>query len=81
MAAPNDGPALAALDREDKYHVPDEKVPAGDEASSDVLEDDAHAGLEFPTEEERLTLRRVADALPWSSYCTPTYFSLYISSP
>jgi len=26
-------------------------------------------GLEFPTEEEKRTLRRVADAIPWAAYC------------
>jgi POT family proton-dependent oligopeptide transporter len=65
MATPKDGSALAVIDHEEKYHVQDESVH---ETSSDVQEDDVHAGLEFPTEEERLTLRRVADTLPWSAY-------------
>ncbi|KAF9443921.1 peptide transporter PTR2A [Macrolepiota fuliginosa MF-IS2] len=30
--------------------------------------DDAHIGLIFPTDEERVTLRRVADVLPWNAY-------------
>lgn len=30
--------------------------------------DGIHDGLEFPTEEERLSLRRVADAIPWNAY-------------
>ncbi|KAI0330301.1 oligopeptide transporter [Cubamyces sp. BRFM 1775] len=30
--------------------------------------DGIHDGLEFPTEEERLTLRRVSDSIPWSAY-------------
>ncbi|KAF9259273.1 peptide transporter PTR2A [Marasmius fiardii PR-910] len=30
--------------------------------------DGIHDGLEFPTEEEMLTLRRVADNVPWNSY-------------
>ncbi|EEB91806.1 hypothetical protein MPER_09779, partial [Moniliophthora perniciosa FA553] len=30
--------------------------------------DGIHDGLEFPTEEEKLTLRRVADAMPWNAY-------------
>ncbi|KAJ4474369.1 PTR2-domain-containing protein [Lentinula aciculospora] len=30
--------------------------------------DGIHDGLEFPTEEERLVLRRVSDTLPWASY-------------
>ncbi|KIL56425.1 hypothetical protein M378DRAFT_172730 [Amanita muscaria Koide BX008] len=42
------------------------------EKESDLLPeyefDEIHAGLEFPTEEERLTLRRVSDAIPWNAY-------------
>ncbi|KAF4584875.1 hypothetical protein EYR40_001700 [Pleurotus pulmonarius] len=30
--------------------------------------DGIHDGLDFPTEEERLSLRRVADAIPWNAY-------------
>nr|VWO95986.1 WxL domain surface protein [Ganoderma boninense] len=30
--------------------------------------DGIHDGLEFPTEEEKKTLRRVADTLPWAAY-------------
>lgn len=32
------------------------------------VEDGIHDGLEFPTEEEKKTLRRVADAIPWNAY-------------
>jgi POT family proton-dependent oligopeptide transporter len=78
MAAPNDGLALAGLDHEGKnYHEADEKIH---ESSSDVQEDDVHAGLEFPTDEERATLRRVADALPWTAYRTSPGFSPSIPS-
>ncbi|KAG9315165.1 POT family-domain-containing protein [Chiua virens] len=31
-------------------------------------DDSVHAGLEFPSEEELATLRRVSDALPWTAY-------------
>lgn len=31
-------------------------------------DDSAHEGLEFPSEEELATLRRVSDALPWTAY-------------
>lgn len=34
-----------------------------------VYTDTVHAGLRGPTEEEKITLRRVPDALPWSAYC------------
>lgn len=30
--------------------------------------DGIHDGLVFPTEEERKTLRRVADTIPWNAY-------------
>ncbi len=32
--------------------------------------DGIHDGLEFPTEEERATLRRVSDTIPWNAYRT-----------
>jgi len=31
--------------------------------------DEIHDGLEFPTEEEKATLRRVPDSVPWNAYC------------
>jgi POT family proton-dependent oligopeptide transporter len=31
--------------------------------------DGIHDGLEFPTEEERATLRRIPDTVPWNAYC------------
>jgi POT family proton-dependent oligopeptide transporter len=31
--------------------------------------DGIHDGLIFPTEDERLTLRRVPDSIPWNAYC------------
>ena len=31
--------------------------------------DGIHDGLEFPTAEEKATLRRVSDSIPWSAYC------------
>lgn len=30
--------------------------------------DGVHDGLQFPTDEERATLRRVADTIPWNAY-------------
>ena len=30
--------------------------------------DGIHDNLEFPTDEERATLRRVADTIPWNAY-------------
>ena len=37
--------------------------------------DGIHDGLEFPTDEERETLRRVPDSIPWAAY--RAFFSLY----
>lgn len=34
----------------------------------DSDDDSAHEGLEFPSEEELATLRRVSDTLPWTAY-------------
>ena len=31
--------------------------------------DGIHDGLIFPTKDERLTLRRVPDSIPWNAYC------------
>ncbi|KAH9478248.1 putative peptide transporter ptr2 [Psilocybe cubensis] len=51
-----------------------EKFPSSSNESerpADALEyelDGIHDGLVFPTEEERATLRRVPDTIPWSSY-------------
>lgn len=39
-----------------------EPIPADDDVDS------AHEGLEFPTQEELATLRRVSDAIPWTAY-------------
>ena len=36
---------------------------------SDQELDGIHDGLIFPTKDERLTLRRVPDSIPWNAYC------------
>jgi len=41
--------------------------------SPDFESDGIHDGLTFPTEEERLTLRRVPDNIPWPAYCKFLY--------
>ena len=42
-------------------------------------DDNAHAGLEFPSDEELLTLRRVSDKLPWTAYsqCLLSFFCFF----
>ncbi|TFK37848.1 POT family-domain-containing protein [Crucibulum laeve] len=62
--------ATAELARHDDYkeksELADSHINHSD--SSELGVDDAHYGLEFPTEEERVTLRRVADKIPWNAY-------------
>jgi POT family proton-dependent oligopeptide transporter len=41
--------------------------------SSEEANDGIHDGLVFPTEEERLTLRRVSDRIPWNAYRASTF--------
>ena len=50
---------------EKKYHSSSDHVVSS--AASHEL-DGIHDGLEFPTEEERDTLPRVADKVPWNAY-------------
>ncbi|KAF9788444.1 PTR2-domain-containing protein [Thelephora terrestris] len=59
------------------------------------VQDGIHDGLEFPTDEERITLRRVTDTIPWNSfliafielverfsyYGTTVVFTNYIQQP
>lgn len=52
---------VASLEKKDS--IPD------DDDDDDDDDDSAHEGLEFPSEEELVTLRRVSDALPWTAYC------------
>lgn len=45
-----------------------EKAPIVSTDEESVEFDGIHDGLVFPTEEERATLRRVSDAIPWNAY-------------
>lgn len=51
-----------------------EKEIKSDSASSDQHSDldheldGIHDGLTFPTEEEKVTLRRIPDTIPWNAY-------------
>lgn len=47
------------------FHVRDSEESTQGEHELDGI----HDGLEFPTEEEKQTLRRVSDKLPLSAYC------------
>lgn len=54
--------------KRDEYELEKKGVSPPSSAHSHEL-DGVHDGLEFPTEEEKKTLRRVADSLPWAAYC------------
>ena len=50
--------------------VYEKKVGSSSEDGLSVeVHDGIHDGLVFPTEEERATLRRVPDNVPWNAYC------------
>ncbi|KAF9269554.1 PTR2-domain-containing protein [Marasmius fiardii PR-910] len=59
---------LAALS-EIKREEHEKEVAASEKGSTEPeVFDEIHYGLEFPTEEERQTLRRVSDTLPWNAF-------------
>ncbi|KAJ7124152.1 peptide transporter PTR2A [Mycena epipterygia] len=63
--------AIAAESEVIKHNKVETEYPSDKESfvgSSDDELDDVHAGLIFPTEEERATLRRVSDTIPWNAY-------------
>jgi len=66
-AIQQDNNAVAAIS--ELKHAEAEK--SGFHSDSDLEQelDGVHDGLEFPTEEEKRTLRRVADSIPWAAYC------------
>jgi POT family proton-dependent oligopeptide transporter len=52
-----------------KSHTFDNDYPSDHKHDPEVaVEDGIHDGLEFPTEEEKMALRRVADTIPWNAY-------------
>lgn len=62
-------------------HKDDEKDSISlDICHSNVVDselDGIHDDMIFPTEEERATLRRVADTVPWNAYRKIQYFVQY----
>ncbi|KXN81955.1 putative peptide transporter ptr2 [Leucoagaricus sp. SymC.cos] len=71
MAAVQHDDNVPAAISEVKHAQSDEKREMSDSRSDSEIEaelDGIHDGLEFPTEEERRTLRRVADSIPWAAY-------------
>lgn len=65
---------------DEKHVYANEKETSAEETSLDLhfVSDGIHDGLEFPTEEERKTLRRVADKLPINAYRMSSYFSHFV---
>ncbi|ESK96752.1 oligopeptide transporter [Moniliophthora roreri MCA 2997] len=59
---------IAAEGHVKEHEFKDEKASIRDSSSLEHVLDGIHDGLEFPTEEEKLTLRRVADLMPWNAY-------------
>lgn len=68
MAGHRADDALAEAERNEYEY--EKTLPLHDDVVSPVVHevDKIHEGLEFPTEEERRTLRRVSDNIPWSAY-------------
>lgn len=60
----DDGLAAAFSDIK-KHQVESSEVVSSVEHELDGV----HDGLVFPTEEEKQTLRRVSDSIPWNAYC------------
>lgn len=73
----HDAGRYAAMSEAQKDEIALEKKAANDRDSISVLShhepDGIHDGLTFPTQEERETLRRVADTIPWNAYRTSLF--------
>lgn len=59
---------LAGLAEAKRDEAEYEKQNIDDSTSQEHELDGIHDGLEFPTKDERHTLRRVSDSIPWSAY-------------
>lgn len=73
MAALTQNDAIAGLamaEYEKGLNHLDDSASQKGSSSVDFVSDGIHDGLEFPTEEEKLTLRRVRDHIPWNAYRT-----------
>ena len=75
LQADRDIVAGLAEAKHDEFEL-EKKGLAHSETSHDQELDGIHDGLEFPTDEEKATLRRVSDSLPWSAYCECSSCSL-----
>ncbi|KAG5638605.1 hypothetical protein H0H81_011495 [Sphagnurus paluster] len=68
MASPHVDGSSTFLQEEKKLSVEKAGSSTDDIAEGSLVLDGIHDGLTFPTEEERLTLRRVPDSIPWNVY-------------
>ena len=55
--------------KRDEYELEKKGIISPTSSAHEHELDGIHDGLEFPTEEEKNTLRRVSDKLPLSAYC------------
>ena len=67
LQADRDIVAGLAEAKHDEFEL-EKKGLAHSETSHDQELDGIHDGLEFPTDEEKATLRRVSDSIPWNAY-------------
>lgn len=77
---------LGHADEKQREYEDVKNLSSDDQIVSSFYDDDGvHDGLQFPTEEERRTLRRVSDSIPWAAYMIAVVelaerFSFYGSS-
>lgn len=63
----DDIPAGLGVAKRNEF-IYEKKVTPSEDGLSMEAHDGIHDGLIFPTEEERETLRRVPDNVPWNAY-------------
>jgi len=73
-----DGDLVVGLAEATQHDSPEYEKKLSDSIADDSFDkevDSIHEGLVFPTAQELVTLRRVADSIPWAAYCEFTYCS------
>lgn len=69
MASPNvDFAALTYVEKKEPRDDKHTSSSVSEVGGIGSIGDGIHDGLEFPTDEEKLTLKRVSDKLPWAAY-------------
>ncbi|KAF7970982.1 hypothetical protein HWV62_22475 [Athelia sp. TMB] len=68
MAIDDNVAGLAEAKKHETYAVDHKQADSDSGHGSVYVPDGIHDGLEFPTEEEIRTLRRVVDVIPWAAY-------------